>query len=70
MQNIPRLWIDDWQPVDLVFQQGVDGIEKTDEKKGTEQFQCLNRTQTRLKGAHAYLARGEMLMRTCLDHCK
>lgn len=20
MQNIPRLWIDDWQPVDFVFQ--------------------------------------------------
>lgn len=30
MQNVAGLRIDDRQPVDLVFQQGVDGVEETE----------------------------------------
>lgn len=29
VQNVPRLWVDDGQPVDLILQQRVDGFKQT-----------------------------------------
>lgn len=33
VEDVPRDWVDDWQPMDLILQQGVDGIKQTEKKR-------------------------------------
>lgn len=33
VEDVPRDWVDDRQPVDLILQQGVDGIKQTEKKR-------------------------------------
>lgn len=33
VEDVPRDWVDDRQPMDLILQQGVDGIKQTEKKR-------------------------------------
>lgn len=33
VEDVPRDWVDDRQPVDLILQQGVDGIKQTEKTR-------------------------------------
>lgn len=33
VEDVPRDWVDDGQPVDLILQQGVDGIKQTEKTR-------------------------------------